>query len=180
MGDTQQSQPAGTGATGAEAAAALAEIQWRQEQVIKAVLVPGWYWWAMAAAIVAIGAARDSGDPVVQAITIPLAALVIAGLIVATIPAVRRRVQVNSATQLDARAAPAIFGMIVLVDGVIIGIAASLATAHAPYPITIGSAAGAAVLVIVGPLVNRYARRLMLRQARQQLNDARRAGGSTS
>ena len=180
MGDTQQPQPAGTGATGAEAAAALAEIQWRQEQVIKAVLVPGWYWWAMAAAIVAIGAARDSGDPVVQAITIPLAALVIAGLIVATIPAVRRRVQVNSATQLDARAAPAIFGMIVLVDGVIIGIAASLAAAHAPYPITIGSAAGAAVLVIVGPLVNRYARRLMLRQARQQLNDARRAGGSTS
>ena len=180
MGDAQQSQPAETGATGAEAAAALAEIQRRQEQVIKAVLVPGWYWWAMAAAIVAIGAARDSGDPVVQAIAIPLAALVIAGLIVATIPAVRRRVQVNSATQLDARAAAAIFGMIVLVDGVIIGIAASLAAAHAPYPITIGSAAGAAVLVIVGPLVNRYARRLMLRQARQQLNDARRAGGSTS
>jgi quinol-cytochrome oxidoreductase complex cytochrome b subunit len=174
MGDTQQPPSAGSGLTGAEAAAELAEIQRRQGQVIKAVLVPGWYWWVMAAAIVAIGAARDSGDPVVQAIIIPLAALVIAVLIIATIPAVRRRVQVHSATQPDARAAAAIFGMILLVDGVIIGTAASLAAARVPHPITIGSAAGAAVLVIVGPLVNRYARWLMLSQARQQMNHARR------
>ena len=61
MGDTQQPQPAGTGATGAEAAAELAEIQRRQEQVIKAALVPVWYWWAMAAAIVAIR--RRQGQP---------------------------------------------------------------------------------------------------------------------
>lgn len=40
-------------------------------------------------------------------------------------------------------------------------------------------AAGAAVLVIAGPLVNRYLRRLMLSQARQQMSDAPRAGGST-
>jgi hypothetical protein len=179
MGDTQQPQPAGTAAAGAEAAAELAEIQRRQEQVIEAVLVPVWYWWVMAAAIIAIGAARDSGNPVVQAIVIPLAVLVIAGLIVATIPAVRRRVQVNTATQPDARAVAAVFGMIVLVDGVIIGIAASLSAAHAPHPITIGSAAGAAVLVIAGPLVNGYSRRLMLRNARQQMNDARQAGGGT-
>ena len=71
MGDTQQPPPAGTGTTGAEAAAELAEIQRQQEQVIKAVLVPVWYWWVIAAAIVAIGAARDSGDLAVQAITIP-------------------------------------------------------------------------------------------------------------
>ena len=179
MSDTQQPQPAGTGATGAEAAAALAEIQHRQEQVIKAALVPVWYWWVIAAAIVAIGAARDSGV-LVQAVVIPLAVLVIAGLIVATIPTWRRRVRVNSATQpADARAVAAIFGMIVLVDGVIIGVAASLSAAHVPYPITIGSAAGAAVLVITGPLVNRYLHRLMLSQARQQRNNAAQAGGST-
>ena len=71
MAGTQQPQPAGTGVTGAEAAAGLAKIQRRQEQVIKAVLVPVWYWWAIAAAIVAIGAARDSGNLVVQAIVIP-------------------------------------------------------------------------------------------------------------
>jgi hypothetical protein len=178
MGDTQQPQSAGTGATGAEAAAELAEIQRRQGQVIKAVLVPVWYWWAMAAGIVAIGAARDSGDLVVQAITIPLAVLVMAVLTGAMIPEVRRRLKVYSATQPGARGAAAIFGLIVLIDGVIIGIASSLQAARVPYPITIGCAAGAAVLVITGPLVNRYMRRLMLRQARQQRTDAPQAAGT--
>ncbi len=178
MGDTQQPQPAGTGATGAEAAAELAEIQRRQEQVIKAALVPGWYWWAMAAAIVAIGAARDSGNLVVQAITIPLAVLVMAGLIVATIPGVRRRVRAHSATQPGAGAAAAIIGLILLVDTVIISTAASLAAAHFRYPGTVGCAAGATVLVIAGLLVNRYLRRLMLRQARQQMSDEPQAAGT--
>ena len=174
MGDTKQPRPAGTGLTSAEAAAALAEIQQRQEHVIKTTLVPGWYWWVMAAAIVAIGAARDSGDPLVEATIIPIAVLVMAGLIVATIPGVRRRVRVHNATQPGARAAPAIIGLIVLVDGVTIGTAASLHASRVPYPITIGCAAGAAVLVIAGPLLNRYARRLMLSQARQQRNGAQR------
>ncbi len=178
MGGAQQPQPAGTGATGAEAAAALAEIQRRREQVIKAVLVPVWYWWAMAAGMVAIGAARDTGDLVVQAITIPLAALVMAVLTGAMIPAVRRRVQVHSATQPGARAAAAIFGLILLVDGAIVGTAAGLHAACLPYPGTIGTAAGAAVIVIAGPLVNRYLSRLMLSQARQQMNDAPEAGGT--
>lgn len=178
MGDMQP-QPAGIGAPGTEAAAELAEIQRRQGQVIKAVLVPVWYWWAMAAGIVAIGAARDSGDLVVQAITIPLAVVVMAVLTGAMIPAVRRRVQVHSATQPGARGGAAIFGMIVLVDVVIVATAASLAAAHAPHPVTIGCAAGAAVLVIAGPLVNRYLCRLMLSQGRQQMSDAPRAGGST-
>jgi len=178
MGNTQQPQPAGTGASGAEAAAALAAIQRQQGQVIESVLVPGWYWWAMAAGMVAIGAARDSGDLIVEAITIPLAALVMAVLTGAMIPAVRRRVQVHSATQPGARGAAATFGLILLLDGVILGTAASLAAARVPYPATIGCAAGAAVIVIAGPLVNRYLGRLMLSQARQQMNDAPQAGGT--
>jgi hypothetical protein len=178
MGDTQQPQPTGTGAAGAEAAAELAEIQRRQEQVIKAALVPFWYWWALAVPIVAIGAARDSGKLVVQATVIPLAVLVMAVLIGAGIPEIRRRVKVHSTPQTVARTVAAIIGMIVLVDGVILGTAASL---HASgfHPGTIGCAAGAAVLVIVGPLVNRYSRRLMLRQARQQISGAPQAGGGT-
>ena len=78
-----------------------------------------------------------------------------------------------------ARARAAILGLIVLVDGVILGTAASLHAAGFPYPGTIGCAAGAAVLVIAGPLVNRYLRRLMLSQARQQTDDAPQAAGST-
>ena len=143
MGSEQQPQPAGTGATGAEAAAELAEIQRRQEQVIKAVLV-------------------------------------MAALTGAMIPELRRRVKVHT-PQTSARSAAAvfaIFGMIVLVDGVILGTAASLHAAHLRYPGTIGCAAGAAVIVIAGPLVNRYLRRLMLRHARQQISGAPQAGGT--
>ena len=176
MGNTQQPQQDGTGATSAEAAAELAGIQRRREQVIKAVLVPVWYWWVIGAGIVAIGAARDSGDLVVQAITIPLAALVMAVLTGAMIPEMRRRVQVHT-TQTRGRAAVAIIGMIVLVDGVILGTAASLHAARF-HPGTIGCAAGAAVLVIAGPLVNRYVRGLMLSQARQQMGDAPEADGT--
>jgi quinol-cytochrome oxidoreductase complex cytochrome b subunit len=178
MGDTQQPQPAGTGATGAEAAAELAEIQRRQEQVIKAVLVPVWYWWVIAAGIVAIGAARDSGNLTVEAITIPLAALVMVVLTGAMIPELRRRVKVHT-PQTSPRAAFALIGMIVLVDGVILGTAASLHAAHLRYPGTIGCAAGAAVLVIAGPLLNRYSRKLMQSQVRRQMNGAPEAGGGT-
>jgi hypothetical protein len=178
MGDAQQPQPAGTGAAGAEAAAELAEIQRRQGQVIKAALVPVWCWWTLAAGIVAMGAARDSGDLLMQAIALPLAVLVMVVLTGAMIPALRRRAQVHSATLPGARGAAAKSGMIVLVDAVIVATAASLAAAHAPYPATIGCAAGAAVLVIAGPLVNRYLRRLMLDQARQQMSDAPKAGAT--
>jgi len=142
MSGTHQPQPAGTGAANAAAAAELAQIQRRQERVIKAVLVPVWYWWVIAAGIVAIGIARDSGDLVVQAVTIP------------------------------------IFGLIVLVDGVIVGTAIGLAAARDPHPVTIGCAAGAAVIVIAGPLVNRYLRRLMLTQARQQMSGAPQVAGT--
>jgi hypothetical protein len=173
MSDTQQPQAAGAGA-----AAELAEIQRRREQVIKTVLVPVWYWWAMAAAIVAYGAARDSGDLVVQAITIPFAVLVMAVLTGAMIPELRRRVQVYGAMQPGGRGVVAVFGLIVLVVGVTVGIAASLQSARVPYPATIGCAAGAAVLVIAGPLMNRYMRRLMLSKARQQMGDAPEAGGT--
>jgi hypothetical protein len=171
MGGMQRPQPAGTGETAAEAAADLAKIQRTQQRVIKAALVPVWYWWLMAAAIVAIGAARDSHDQVVLAITIPLAALVIALQIIATIPGVRRRVRVHGAVS-PAQAAIAIPGLIILVDGAIVAASVSLTEHHVPHPLTIGYAAGAAVLVITGPLLNRYFGRLMLSNARQHIADA--------
>ncbi len=172
MGGTQQPQPAGTGATAAEAAAELAEIQRTQQQVIKAALVPLWYWWVMAAAMVAIGAARDSHDAIVMAVTIPLAALVIAVQIISTIPGVRRPVRVHGAVIPQAQAALAIPGLIILVDGVTIAASVSLTEHRVPHPLTIGAAAGAAALVIAGPLMNRYFRRLMLSNARQHIADA--------
>jgi hypothetical protein len=164
MGDAQEFQPSNTGRSVTEASAALSEIQRRQEQVIRGVLVPGWYWWVMAAGVVAIGVARDNGGLLVQAVTIPLAVVVMAALTGVMIPAVRRRVQVHRTTLPGPRGAAAIVGLIVLVDAAIVITAASLAAAGSRYAGTIATAAGATVLVIAGPLVNRYLYRLMAAQ----------------
>lgn len=177
--DTHQHQPAEHGADSDEAQAALAEIKRRQERVIKAMLVPVWYWWVLAAGIIAIGVARDSGNSLVQAVTIPLAILAIVGLTAITFSAARRRVQVHSTAQPGPRGAAAIIALIVLINAVIIPIAATLSAAHDAYPITIGSAAGAVVIVIGGPLVNRYLGRLMLGKARQQHGSSPQAGART-
>jgi hypothetical protein len=177
MSDTQPPQPTGTGAAAVDAAAELAEIQQRQQRVIKTVLVPVWYWWLWVAPIVAIGAARDSHDLVVLAITIPLAVLVMAVLIIATIPGVRRRVRVHNGAIPGAQAAVAIIGLILVVNAVTIATAASLTANRVPHPLTIGYGGGAAVLVIAGPPLNRYLGRLMLSKAGQHMTDAPRHPG---
>jgi hypothetical protein len=56
--------------------------------------------------------------------------------------------------------------------------AASLAAAHDPDPVTIGAAAGAAVIVVGGPIVNRYVGALMLSKTRQRLGDATPPAGA--
>ena len=53
-----------------------------------------------------------------------------------------------------------------------IAAAVSLAENRVPHPLTIGYAAGAAILVIAGPLLNRYLGRLMLTKAGQHITDA--------
>jgi hypothetical protein len=53
----------------------------------------------------------------------------------------------------------------------IVATAASLAAAHDPDSATSATAAGAAVTVIAGPLVNRWLGALMLSKARQQISD---------
>ena len=63
-----------------EATSALAEIGRQQEKAIEAALVPAWYWWAVAAGMVAIGAAVDSHSAVVRGVVITVAVVVIAGL----------------------------------------------------------------------------------------------------
>jgi hypothetical protein len=170
MSNTQQ--PAGSGPTGTSAAAELAEIQRRQEDVIRTALVRPWYWWVIAAGLVAIGAARDSHDAVVLAITIPLVVLVIAGLIMTTIPGVRRRVKVRDAAQRGGPASIALMGLIVLTSTVTLASAIILTDDRVSHPLTISYAAGGVILVIGGPLLNRYMRRLMLSNARQRMTGA--------
>jgi hypothetical protein len=178
MGNEQRPQPAGTGATGAEAAAELAEIQRRQEQVIRTALVPAWYWWVYAVALVAYGFGRDSGNTAVKAIVITLAVLAMVVLSAVMIPEVRRRVKVRLDPQPQARLIAAVIGLNMLVILVTAFTAIALVAARVAYPVTIGCAAGGAVLVIAGPLVNWYLHRLMLARARQRVSGAPRAGGT--
>jgi hypothetical protein len=75
-------------------------------------------------------------------------------------------------TCLIGKAAVAIPALILLVDGVLRPTSLGLAEHGVPHPNTIGYAAGAAVLVIAGPLLNRYFGRLMLTNARQHITAA--------
>jgi len=152
-----------------DAARALHEIGRRQGQVIEAVLVPVWYWWVVAAGMIAIGAAADTKRPVVLAVVIPLAVLAIVGLTVAMILGIYRSVQVHGATLLRGRGAIAIVGLDWLVVGLSLGAAFGSRAAGSRVAGTIGTVVGAAALVIAGPAVMRYLRRLMLSQ---------RSGGS--
>jgi hypothetical protein len=58
-----------------------------------------------------------------------------------------------------------------LVGGVTGAVSVSLIDHRVPHPLTIGYAAGGAALVIAGPLLNRYFRRLMLTNARKHITD---------
>jgi hypothetical protein len=169
MGDTQRPQSAVT-STGTEAAAELARIQQLQEQVIKTVLVPVWYWWVMGAGMVTIGAARDSHDPLVLAIAIPIAVLVMVGLTAWMIPECRRRVRLHSTNQPGPGATQALFALIVLVNVVTILTCVYLSGTQVSSPLTIGYAAGAAVLVIGGPLLNAYVRKVRMGNVRHDVN----------
>jgi hypothetical protein len=63
-----------------EAASSLAEVRRPQQHLIDAVMVPAWYWWIVAVAMIAIGLAVDTRRPVVLAVVIPVAVAVLAAL----------------------------------------------------------------------------------------------------
>ncbi len=145
-----------------EATSALAEIRQRQGNVIDAVLVPAWYWWAVAAGMVAIGAAVDTRDAVVLAVVIPAAVVLIAALTAGMIFGAYRHAQVRSSELLGSRGALAIVGFVWLVVALTLGIGFALRAAGSHLPATIATAAGGAALVTGGPFVMRWLRKIML------------------
>ena len=141
-----------------EAASALAEIGRRQANVIDAVLVPVWYWWVVAAAMVGIGAAADNKQPA----GIVVAALVIAGLTIAMILGAYQRVRVRDADLLGGPGALLIVGAVWVIAGLTIGVAFGLRALGSPAPGTIATAGGGAALVVCGPRLMRRLRRIMM------------------
>jgi hypothetical protein len=151
----------GTG-TPEDAARALAEIQRRQGQVIDAVTIPIWYWWAVALSMVLIGAVVDYRHPVTLAIGITVAVLAIAGLTAGMIAGTYRRVRLHDRHMLGGRGAVAIVGIVWLVDGLTLGLAFGLRAAGSHLPGTISTIAGGLALVITGPILMRHLRRIMV------------------
>jgi hypothetical protein len=145
-----------------EATSALAQISHQQGRVIVAVLVPAWYWWVVAAGMVAIGAAADTRDAAVLAVVIPIAAVIIAALTAGMIFGAYRRAQVRSSALLGGRGAMEIVGFVWLVVGLTLGLAFALRAAGAGLPATIATSIGGAALVIGGPVLMRRLRRIML------------------
>jgi hypothetical protein len=149
-------------ATPDEASSALANIRARQEQVISAVRIPTWYWWAVAIGMVVIGAAADTRKPVVLAVVIPLAALAIAAVTGAMIFGIWRGAQVRSGELLGGPGALLIVGFVWLIVGLTLGIAFGLRAAGTPDPATIATAVGGLTLALSGPALNRRLSRIML------------------
>ena len=145
-----------------EATGALAEISRQQEKVIEAAAVPAWYWWVVAAGMVAIGAAADTHSAAVLGVVIPVAVIVIAGLTAAMIFGAYRRVRVRSDELLGGRGALAIVGFVWLIVGLTLGLAFGLRAAGAHLPATIATVIGGAALIIGGPWLMRALRAIML------------------
>jgi hypothetical protein len=141
-----------------DAASALTEIGRRQAQVIDAVLVPVWYWWIVAAGMVAIGAAADYKQPA----GIVVAALVIAGLTTAMILGAYHRVRVRDADLLRGPGALLVVGTVWLIVGLTIGLAFGLRALGSPAPGTIATAGGGVALIVCGPRLMRRLRRIMM------------------
>jgi hypothetical protein len=145
-----------------DAASALAEIGRRQGQVIEAVLIPGWYWWIVAAGMVGLGAAVDYRHAVVLAVTVPVFVIVIVALTARLTFGTYRRVRVRDADLLGTRGALLVVGTVWLSVGLTLACALGLRALGSPAPTTIATAAGGALLIVTGPWLMRRLRQLML------------------
>jgi hypothetical protein len=144
-----------------EAARALAEVDQRQEQVIRLVVIPNWYWWAIAVLMVAFAAAVDTGQGLVVGIG---TAVFVAGVLTTTGWVVFRAVR-NAQPRNDLlgpSGVVAIMGFAAVTVGVSLAVALILKASGVSYAATIGVSVIAVMLALGGPVLMRYLQGLML------------------
>jgi hypothetical protein len=143
-----------------EAAQALTEIGQRQAQVIDVSVIPAWYWWSVGVLMVGFSASVESRQPVAIAVGSTIFGV---GLLWSTLALVRRSVaRVKPRNDLiRPEGVLAILGFVALILAAAMPTAFILEAAGAAYPATIGITCGAVVLVIGGPLLMRYLRKVM-------------------
>jgi len=144
-----------------DAAEALGEVHRRREQVVRAALVPAWYWWTVAAMTVALGIVVDTHRTAALAVAIPVYVLVVAGLTAQMIFGLRRGARLNERL-LGPRAALAIVGFVWLVVGLGLALAFALRAIGWPAPATAACLVVGIGLVWGGPALMRVIRRAAL------------------
>jgi hypothetical protein len=131
--------------------------------VIDLATIPAWYWWAVAAEMVALSLVVDrvGRRPLVVAVGV-LAFVLVGGVVTgrAVLGGWRRAQWRNDL--LGGRGALTIVVFVDLAVGCTLGLAFALRAAGVAYPATLGSLLGGAVLVAGGPAVTRTLRRIML------------------
>src|SRR5438094_188887 len=144
-----------------EAAGALTEIARRRAQVVTLTIIPTWFWWAIAVLMIGFSVAVDTRRPLV--IGIATAVFVIGVLIVTgrlVIGIVGRAQPRNDL--LGPAGVLAILGFVAGILAVALPTSFALKAAGVRYPATAGILLASIVMVIGGPLLTRYLRRLML------------------
>lgn len=146
-----------------DAERALAEIRGRHAQVIGSVMIPGWYWWALAVLMVGLGAAVDAraSFPIGVGVVV-----FVAGVLAATAWVTRSALRVQLRPDLlGVAGVPAILGLVACVIAVALGSAFALRAAHAPLPATLGTLFGGLVLIAGGPILMHTLHGIMSRHA---------------
>ena len=144
-----------------EAARALTEIGQWQEQVIRLVVIPNWYWWAIAILMVAFAAAVDTRQGLVVGIG---TAVFVAGVLTTTGWVVFRAVR-SAQTRNDLLGpggVAAILGFVAVTVGVSLAVAFTLKASGVSYAATIGVSVTAVMLVVGGPMLMRHLQGRML------------------
>ncbi|HEX6681190.1 MAG TPA: hypothetical protein VF062_00230 [Candidatus Limnocylindrales bacterium] len=143
-----------------EAAQALAEIQQRQQQVIRLVTVPAWFFWAIAGLNVELSAAIESRRPLLLGIGIAVFVIGLLATIFRVVYGSVRHAQPRNDLMPPAGVF-AILGFVAIVLAVTLPAAFALQASGARYPATLGSLIGGALIVLGGPLLIRYLHRVM-------------------
>ena len=152
----------------ADAARALSEISRQREQVIRRTGIPRWFWWVTAVLVTASAADADysrRGAHYWAGVALSVAGmLAINGLLVYR----QRRGPTLSPALVAPGTDPRLLAWTVAhwaaVAGVALGTGFGLEAARVPYPATIATAVGMAVLVAGGQMLMRYRLHLLARR----------------
>ena len=150
----------GNDVSDADARLALGEIEQRRRQVIAEIDMPRWYWWGVALGWVALGIVTDLGHPWAT-----LAATFVFGAVHSSVAqhvfsGRHRSRQLSVHRDLVSRRVPMLmFGYLVALAAVTVGLGFLAAAVGAGHPVTLASVVVAVAILCGGPRLMAAVRR---------------------